>query len=227
MVRVTNGKLEIVESLIPTTHLFVPLSSDEHVENLKNLKLITFTLPILSWYKYCCSYNDNGLFTNEMDRCYQLMEETAISLVYKICTITRHTWKYGSNTAYYAQQFMFLFHSLFVDLPLTGNQIIEERTKKFLLETFDDLYFQQQIQLLVHDVFLGLDNIYLKHYIADFLEVKYGYKIPVNFFVIAICSLGLQLYRNKIEEMKIITSTSDVINNTTKKSPFHWLFARI
>lgn len=225
MARDSNSKLEVIESLLPTTQISKSFAQDETItdgliNNLKHLKYITFTLPVLSRYKYT-SYRHNGLFSDEMVRCYKLMESTAIDLVYKIAIITRHTWKYGSNTQHFAKQFIFMLNSLFIDLPLTGSESIEPRTKTFLLETFDDLYFQRQIQLIVHDVFLGLDNIYLKYYIVDFLEVKYGYKIPVNFFVIGVCSLGLQLYRDKIQGMTIVQPTIEV-ENGLKTSMFKW-----
>ena len=51
--------------------------------------------------------------------------------------------------------------------------------------------------------------------------MKYGYKIPVNFFVIGVCSLGLQLYRDKIQGMTIVQPTIEV-ENGLKTSMFKW-----
>ncbi|RCK60786.1 hypothetical protein Cantr_08145 [Candida viswanathii] len=224
-----NPTLRLVETLIPTTQIIVPYSVGDKAPPrpdvpLRHLKYITFTLPVLSRYKYS-SYDHHGMFTEEMIKSYRVMEDTAVDLVTKIALITRHTWKYGDNSSHYAHQFMFLFNSLFMNLPLTGSQSVEDETRDFLLETFDDLYFHKKIQAIVHDVFLGLDNIYLKYYIADFLEVKYGYKIPVNFFVVGVCSLGLQLYRTKIEQMRKVVPAEpvEVISAQSKSPVFHWL----
>ncbi|EMG45510.1 hypothetical protein G210_4296 [Candida maltosa Xu316] len=150
---------------------------------------------------------------------YTTMERTSIDIMSKIARILQHTWKYGSATEHFAQQFVFLFESIFTDLDIPDT-FKDEQINKFLLESFDDLYFHRQIQTTVHNIFLGLDNAKLKYYIVEILEDKYGYDIPSAFFVIGVCSLGLQLYRDRIENARKV----ETLNKVEKKDETRFLF---
>lgn len=194
----------LADYLIPDTsiiainsHLIKPVYRKE-IKNLKELKLITYTLPVLSCYKHT-AFNNESLFSTEMKRSYETMELCAVQIVTQIGAIMNHTWKYGENASHVAEQFVFLFDSIFhADLPLTS-KLTDEQTRSFLLESFNDLYLHRQIQLIVHSIFLGLDKIELRNSIIEMLELKYEYKIPGHLFVVAVSSLGLQLYRNELE----------------------------
>lgn len=195
---------KLADYLIPDTsiiainsHLIKPIYKKE-IKNLKQLKLITYTLPVLSRYKQT-AFNNQSLFSDEMKSCYEIMELCAVQIVTQIGAIINHTWKYGENASHVAEQFVFLFDSIFRgDLPLVS-KLTNQQIRSFLLESFNDLYLHQQIQLIVYSIFLGLDKIELRNSIIEMLELKYGYEIPGHLFVVAVSSLGLQLYRNELE----------------------------